>query len=134
MVDESGPLEPRGDRAPGHRDTAISFHELPMESRAKVAPGSGKHSAKTHFPMEPNCDICLKTQIARASCRRRAGTVVPRADIFGDLITEDHKILTEESESRKQSSIEPWWCKIWQHSSNNPTHVKEKLPSRPRRA
>ena len=60
LVDESGPLEPR-ELAPGHRDTVISFHELPMESRAKVEPGSGKHSVKTHFPKEPNCDICLKT-------------------------------------------------------------------------
>ena len=47
-----------------------------------------------------NCDICLKTKITRASCRRRAGTVVPRAEHFGDLITADHKVLSEESESR----------------------------------
>ena len=100
LVDESGPLDPRGDLALGHRDTAISFHELPMESRAKVEPGSGKHSVFSHFPKEPNCDICLKTQITRASCRRRAGTVVPRAENLGDLITADHKVLSEESESR----------------------------------
>ena len=35
----------------------------------------------------------------RASCRSRAGTVVPRAENVGDLITADHKILSEESES-----------------------------------
>ena len=35
-----------------------------------------------------------------ASCRRRTGTVVRRVDHFGDLITADHKILSEESESR----------------------------------
>ena len=94
--------------------------------------GSGRDSVKTHFPKEPNCDICLKTQITRASRIRRAGTVVPRADIFGDLITADHKILTEESESHKQSSIEPLWYKIWQLSGYNPTRVKQKLPRRPR--
>ena len=71
-----------------------------MESRAKVEPGSGEHSVFTHFPTDPNCDIFLKTNITRASCRRRAGTVVPRADHLGDLITADHKILSEESESR----------------------------------
>ena len=65
-----------------------------------MEPGSGKHSVHTHFPKDPNCDFCLKTKIARASCRTRAGTVVPRAEIFGDLITADHKILSEESESR----------------------------------
>ena len=54
----------------------------------------------THFPKNPNCDVCLKTIMTTASCRRRAGTVVPRAENFGDLITADHKILSEESESR----------------------------------
>ena len=100
MVDESSPAEPRGNPAPKDRDTSSSSHELPMESRAKVEPGSGKHCLYTHFPEDPNCDICLKTSITRASCRRRAGTVVPRAEIFGDLITADHKILSEGSESR----------------------------------
>ena len=71
-----------------------------MEPRAKVEPGSGKHSVSTHFLKEPNCDICLKTKITRISCRRRAGTVVPRAEHFGDLITADHKVLSEESEPR----------------------------------
>ena len=71
-----------------------------MESRAKVEPGSGKHSVCTHFPKDPNCDFCLTTKITRASCRRRAGTIVPRAEHFGDLITADHRILGEESELR----------------------------------
>ena len=56
--------------------------------------GSGKHSIYTHFPKDPNFDICMKTKRTRASCRRRAGT------IFCALITADHKILSEESESR----------------------------------
>ena len=71
-----------------------------MEPRAKVELGSGKHSVYTHFPKDPNCDICLKTKITRASCRRRAGTVVPRAERFGGLITAEHRVLSEESESR----------------------------------
>ena len=62
--------------------------------------GSGKQSIYSHFPKDPTCDICLKTNIRRASCRRRAGTVVPRAEHFGDLIAADHKVLSEESESR----------------------------------
>ena len=64
-----------------------------------------RHSVYTHFPKDPNRDIRLKTKITRASCRRRAGTVVPRAEIFGDLITADQKILSEESESRDQSPV-----------------------------
>ena len=84
----------------GSRDTSKSSHEPPMEPRAYVELGSGKHSVYTHFPKDPNCDICLKTKITRASGRRRTGTVVPRAEHFGDLITADHTILSEESESR----------------------------------
>ena len=42
----------------------------------------------------------LEDEKKRASCRRRAGTVVPKAENFGDLITADHKVLSEESESR----------------------------------
>ena len=100
LVDESIPLEPRWDPSTGHRDTSSSSQELPMESRAKVEPVSGKHSVYTHFPKDPSCDICLKTKITRASCWRRAGTVVPRAEKKGDLVTADHKILSEGIESR----------------------------------
>ena len=74
----------------------MSSLELPTEPRAKVEPSSGKHSVYSHFPKDPNCDICVKTEITRASCRRRTGTVVPRAEHFGDLIRADHQILSEE--------------------------------------
>ena len=126
-VDESTSTEPRGNLAPEDQDISSSSHELRLEPRAKVEPGSG------HFPKDPNCDICLKTKITRASCRRRAGTVVPRADSFGDLLTADHQILSEESESRNNNRYAVVY-KIWQRSGYNPTHVKRKLPRRPRRA
>ena len=54
--------------------------------------------------------ISLQTQIARsangpkkktrAPCRRCIGRVVPRAENFGDLITADHKVLSDNCESR----------------------------------
>ena len=83
-VDESSLVEPRRNPEQGSQDTSSSSHELPMEQRAKVKPGSGKHSVYTHFSKDPNCDICLKTKITRASCRRRAGKVVPKVENFGD--------------------------------------------------
>ena len=100
LVDERSLKEPRRNPAPKDRDTASSSHELPMESRARVEQGSGKHGVYRHFPKDPNCDICLKRKITKSSCRRRAATVVPRAENFGDLITADHKILSEGCESR----------------------------------
>ena len=60
----------------------------------------GKHSINTHFPKDRNCEICHRTKITRAPCRRRIGRVVPRAENFGDLITADHKVLSEGCESR----------------------------------
>ena len=60
----------------------------------------GKHSVYTHFPKDRNCDICKRTKITRAPCRRRIGGVVPRAENFGDLITADQKVLSEGCESR----------------------------------
>ena len=95
---ESTSTEPWENLEQGSQDTSKSSHELPMEPRAKVEPGSGKHSVYTHFPKDQNCDICLKTKTTRSSYRRRAGTVVLRAEHFGDLITADHKVLSQESE------------------------------------
>ena len=100
LVDESSSTDPWRNPEQGCQDISKSSHELPMEPRAKVDRGSGKHSVHTHFPKDPNCDVCLKTKITRACCRRRDGTVGPRAERFGDLITADRKILIEESESR----------------------------------
>ena len=77
---------------PEHRHTSSSPHELPLEPR--------KHNIFTHFPQDWNCHICLTTKITRASCRRRAGTIVPKAEQFGDLITADHNVLSEGCESR----------------------------------
>ena len=57
------------------------------------------------FPKDRNCEICERTKITRAACRRRKGEAVPRADNFGDLITADHKVLSDKLRVSKQSSI-----------------------------
>ena len=53
-----------------------------------------KHSVYTHFPKDRNCEICQRTKL-----QGRNGAV-PRAENFGDLITADHKVLSEGCESR----------------------------------
>ena len=53
-----------------------------------------------HFPKDRNCEVCMRTKITRAPCRRRIGGAVLRAEKFGDLITADQKVLNEERESR----------------------------------
>ena len=87
------------DRVCEHRDShASSFHELSLEPTRSV--DLGKHSVYTHFRKDRNCEICQRTEITRAPCRRRVGRVVLRAENFGDLITADHKVLSEGWESR----------------------------------
>ena len=54
----------------------------------------------THLPKDRNCEVCLRTKMTRALCRRRSGEAVPQAEKFGDLITTDHTVLNEENESR----------------------------------
>ena len=89
------------DRVPEHRDShASSSHELSLEPTPTRSEDLGKHSVYTHFPKDRNCEICQRTKITRAPCRRRIGGAVPRAENFGDLITADHKVLSESCESR----------------------------------
>ena len=84
-----------------HRDShASSSHEPSLEPTPTRSKDLGKHSVYTHFPKDRNCEICMRTKITRAPCRRRSGGAVPLAENFGDLITADHKVLCENCESR----------------------------------
>ena len=79
---------------------ASSSHEVSLEPTIKRREDLGKHSVYTHFPKDRNCEICKRTKITRAPCRRRNGEAAPRAANFGDLITADHKVLSDNCESR----------------------------------
>ena len=89
------------DEVPEHRDShASSSHEVSLEPASKRREDLGKHSVYTHFPKDRNCEICQRTKTTRAPCRRRIGGAVPRAEKFGDLITADHKVLSDNCEFR----------------------------------
>ena len=92
LVDDEIPVH-------GHSH-ASSSHEVSSEPTFKRREDLGKHSVYTHFPKDRNCEICKRTKITRAPCRRRNGETVPRAEKFGDLITADHKVLGDNCESR----------------------------------
>ena len=92
MVDDEIPLQ-----GGSH---ASSSHEVSLEPTTKRREDLGKHNVHTHFPKDRNCEICKRTKITRAPCRRRKGETVPRADNFGDLITADHKVLSDNCEFR----------------------------------
>ena len=63
---------------------ASSSHETSLEPTTKRREDLGKHSVHTHFPKDRNCEICKRTKITRAPCRKRNGEAAPRAINFGD--------------------------------------------------
>ena len=63
------------------------------ERPTKVVSKSRKLSITTHFTKDRNCEVCLRTKMSRAPCRRRTGEGLPRAGKFGDMIPADHKVL-----------------------------------------
>ena len=100
LVDESVP-EPHAARFPVVSDShASSSHEPSLVPLSRVV--TGNHSIFTHSQKDRNCEIFQRTKITKALCRRRIGGVVLCAEHFSDLITTDHKILSDGSESRKK--------------------------------
>ena len=74
-------------------------HDSDSERPTKVA--LKKRSFSIHFPKDRNCEVCLRTKMTRAPCRKRAraGNQVLWADELGDMITADHKVLIEGGDS-----------------------------------
>ena len=86
---------------PEHGDSqASSFLEVSLEPTFKRREDLCKHSVYIHFPKDRNCEICQRTKITRAPCKRRNGGTVLGAENFGDLLTADHKVLSDTCESR----------------------------------
>ena len=92
LVDDEIPLQ-------GSSHASFS-HEASLEPTTKRPEDLGQHSVYTHFSKDRNCEICKRTKITRAPWRRRIGRFVLRAEKFGDLITADHKVLSDNCESR----------------------------------
>ena len=71
-----------------------------MERTSTKSEEMGKHIVYSHFLQDRNCEICQRTKIRRAPCRRRNGGAVLRGGNFGDSITADHKVLSDNCETR----------------------------------
>ena len=76
------------------RDTPASTSRE-SDSEPPEKSGIGKHSISTHFPKDLTCKVRKRTKITRAPCRKRTGDAVLGAEDFGDLITAEHKGLSE---------------------------------------
>ena len=98
-MDESVP-EPHGARVPEHSDShASSSHEPSSEPLRRV--GTGSHIICSHFPKDWNLEICQRTNITRAPCRRRIGGVVHRSE---NVVTYVQRIRGAAQQRRQLSS------------------------------
>ena len=97
LVDDEIPLQGGSHASSSH---AVSLE--PIEMRREEF---GKHNVHTHIPKDRNCEICKRTKITKAPCTRRNGEAVPWAANFGDLITADHKVPSDDCESRNNHSM-----------------------------
>ena len=93
-----------------------------------------KHSIYTHFTKNLNYDTCLRTKITRVPCRRRNEGSIPRAEKFDDLITADHKVLNEGSESRNNhryavvvQDLATQWIQSYPCKSKNSQETEKSL-------
>ena len=86
------------------------------------------YRASTAFlPKDRNCDICLRTKITRALCRKHTGNQVPRAENDGDLIAADHKEFSMKSVNLETITSMQSRCKIWLLHGCNRIRAKQNL-------
>ena len=112
------------DEIPEHGDShASSSHEPSLEPTFKRIVDLGKHSVYTHFPKDRNCEICQRTKITRAPCRRRLGGAALRAENFGDWTTADHKVLSDNCESRNNHRCA---VVVQDLATNGSSHIRAK--------
>ena len=74
--------------------------EIPLQGGSLA---SSSHEVSVELTLKRREDLgkqCLYSFHQRAPCRRRNGAAVPRADNFGDLISADHKVLSDICKSR----------------------------------
>ena len=126
------------DEVPVHGDSHASSHEASLEPIFKRREDVGKHSVNTHSRKNRNCEICKRTKITRAPCRRRSGGAVNRAENFGDLITADHNVLSDNCESRNNhryavvvQDLATQWIQAYPCKNKNFTGNPEKLAKVP---
>ena len=123
------------DEIPEHGDShASSSHEVSLDPTFKRREDLCKHSVDTHFPKDRNCEICQRTKITRVPCRRRIDGAVPGAENFGDLITADHKVTSDNCESRNNhryavvvQDLATQWIQAYPCKTKNLTGNSKKL-------
>ena len=82
-------------------DEGVTLEGTSPEKKVIIGSHSrGSHNLFTHYPKDPNCNLCRITESTRARCRTKSRNRKSdaRSEKFRDLITADSKVLNEESE------------------------------------
>ena len=86
------------DRVPERRDSYVSSSHEPSFVPVRSV-DLGKHCVYNHFPKDRTCEICQTTKITRALAEDAMAEPY-LVQNFGDFVTADHKVLSENCESR----------------------------------
>ena len=125
---------------------AISPSAHPPAKCTSNKSGGRSHNLFSNFPKDPNCEVCRRTKVTRAPCRRNPDDRADRIQIaekVGDMITAYHKVLDEDWESRRHyrcTAVVQDLATQWIHSypcktnSDQETQRNLKKFSRPERS
>ena len=102
--------------------TPVLSHEPCLEPTKTRNVDLGKHSIYTHFPKDRNCEICQRTNITSAPCRRRIGGAVFRTENFGYEFLRSGARLTRRQLTSRPDQL---WTELWIKLRRN-VQLKEK--------
>ena len=136
---------PKGETATGDceqkKKGKSSKEKPPKQSRKREKPNNRsklcEHSEFTHFPKDPNCDICSKCKTQRQRCGNKVfgrPDSMPEPQAFCDSITADHKILNDDDQSRSRDQTTlvvqdrySSWLQGYASETKNTTDTKKGL-------
>ena len=104
-VTEDSVEQPLAINSAGGHSTQDSEPEVPLLAQTSNAKATSKRNLFTHMPKDPNCESCKMTNTLRAKFQKRLE--MRRDDVanpiqFGEVVTADHKVLSEDNESMMQ--------------------------------
>ena len=73
-------LEEFGDNLSETEEPAAANLSPDSDSERPTEVAARKHSIEIHFPKDRNCEVCKRTKMTRALCRRRNGEALLRAE------------------------------------------------------
>ena len=107
---------------------ASSSHKASLESITKRREDLGEHNVHIHFIQDRNARLASGPKLLGFRAEDAKGEAMLRADNFGDLITADHKVLSDNCESRNNHRFA---VVVQPHNGSRRIRAKTKLHKKP---